>query len=165
VICPSGKISRPLRRKDRYSSADRRRLLEVKAEDAAPSRSCVLTFVNSSEGTNPAIRAYRFKTRETAMKIAKIVLAGTAVLAIIASGALAQQALTGTVTKVDRINRTVAIRQTQSGTIGANTGAAAEELFKAQDGMSLDTLHAGDQVTFSAAEAGGVKTITKIQPQ
>jgi Cu/Ag efflux protein CusF len=98
------------------------------------------------------------------MKIAKIILAGTAVLTIIGSAALAQQALTGTVTRVDRINRTVAIQQTQSGTIGANTGGAAEE-FKAQDGLSLDTLHAGDKVTFSASEAGGIKTITKFLTQ
>jgi Cu/Ag efflux protein CusF len=98
------------------------------------------------------------------MKIAKIILAGTAALTIISSAALAQQTLTGTVTKVDRINGSVAIRQTQSGTVGANTGGAAEE-FKAQDGLSLDTLHAGDTVSFSAAEKGGVKTITKLQKQ
>jgi Cu/Ag efflux protein CusF len=98
------------------------------------------------------------------MKIAKIILAGTAVLTLIGSAALAQQALTGTVTAIDRINRTVAIRQTQSGTVGANTGGAAEE-FKAQDGLSLDDLHAGDRVGFSASETGGVKTITKFQPQ
>jgi Cu/Ag efflux protein CusF len=98
------------------------------------------------------------------MKIAKIMLAGTAALTIIGSAALAQQAVTGTVTKVDRINRSVAIKQTQSGTVGANTGAAAEE-FKAQEGLSLDTLHAGDTVTFSSTETGGVKTITKLQKQ
>jgi len=98
------------------------------------------------------------------MKIAKIMLAGTAALTIIGSAALAQQALTGTVTKVDRINRSVAIKQTQSGTVGANTGGAAEE-FKTQEGLSLDTLHAGDTVTFSATETGGVKTITKLQKQ
>jgi Cu/Ag efflux protein CusF len=97
------------------------------------------------------------------MKIAKIMLAGTAAL-IISSAALAQQALTGTVTKVDRINRSVAIKQTQSGTVGANTGGAAEE-FKAQEGLSLDTLHAGDTVSFSATETAGVKTITKLQKQ
>jgi Cu/Ag efflux protein CusF len=108
--------------------------------------------------------AYRacFKYRETAMKIAKFILAGTA--AIVSSAALAQQALTGTVTEVDRINRTVAIHQTQSGTVGANTSGAAEE-FKAQDGLSLDTLHAGDKVTFSASETGGTKTITRFQAQ
>jgi Cu/Ag efflux protein CusF len=114
--------------------------------------------VCSSEGTNAAITAYRayFKNRETALKIAKIILAGTAVLTIISSAAFAQQALTGTVTKVHRINRTIAIQQTQSGTVGANTGGAAQE-FKAQDSLSLDTLHAGDKVTFSATETGGIK--------
>ena len=98
------------------------------------------------------------------MKIAKSILAAIGTLAIISSAASAQQALTGTVTKVDRIHRTVAIRQTQSGTIGANTGTAAEE-FKAQDGLSLDALHAGDKVTFSVSETGGIKTITQFQPQ
>jgi Cu/Ag efflux protein CusF len=58
----------------------------------------------------------------------------------------------------------VAIQQTQSGTIGANTGGAAEE-FKAQEGLSLDKLHAGDKVTFSATETSGIKTITKLQEQ
>jgi|SRR5450755_3569253 Cu/Ag efflux protein CusF len=105
-----------------------------------------------------------FKTRETAMKIARIILAGTAALTLVSSAALAQQTLSGTVTKVDRINGSIAIKQTQSGTVGANTGGAAEE-FKAQDGLSLDTLHAGDKVTFSASEAGGIKTITKFQAQ
>jgi Cu/Ag efflux protein CusF len=98
------------------------------------------------------------------MKIAKIILAGSAALTIISSAALAQQALTGTVTKIDRINRTIAIQQTQSGTIGANTGGASEE-FKAQNGLSLDALHAGDKVTFSTTETGGIKTITKLQKQ
>jgi hypothetical protein len=29
----------------------------------------------------------------------------------------------------------------------------------------LDTVHAGDRVTFSVAESGGVKTITKLDKQ
>ena len=95
------------------------------------------------------------------MKSAKVILAGAAVLTLIGSAALAQQALTGTVTAIDRINRSVAIRQTQNGTVGANTGSAAEE-FKVKDGLSLDDLHAGDRVSFSASETGGVKTITKF---
>jgi Cu/Ag efflux protein CusF len=117
-------------------------------------------------GTNLAAAAYppRFKKQETAMKIAKIILAGTGALILVASAASAQQMLTGTITKVDRINSSLAIRQTQSGTVGANSGGAAEE-FKTQDGLSLEKLHAGDRVTFSATEKGGVKTITKIQPQ
>jgi hypothetical protein len=31
--------------------------------------------------------------------------------------------------------------------------------------LSLDALHAGDKVTFSATETVGVKTITKLQNQ
>ncbi len=98
------------------------------------------------------------------MKISQVILAGTATLTLISSEAWAQQALTGTLTQIDRIHGTVAIKQTQSGTTGANTGAAAEE-FKAQDGLSLEALHAGDRVTFSVTETGGVKTITKLQRQ
>jgi Cu/Ag efflux protein CusF len=98
------------------------------------------------------------------MKIAKIVLAGVAVVIIATTAALAEQALTGTVAMLDRINGTIAIKQTQSGTVGANAGAAAEA-FKAQDGLSLEALHAGDRVSFSATEKDGIKTITKIQKQ
>jgi Cu/Ag efflux protein CusF len=116
-------------------------------------------------GTNLAAAAYRaYQTRETAMKIATIILAGAAALAIVGSAALAEQPLTGKITKLDRINSTVAIQQTQTGTVGANTGGAAEE-FKVQDASSLDKLHAGDTVTYSATETGGAKTITKLQKQ
>ena len=104
------------------------------------------------------------------MKTAKIVLATAAALTAFGSVALAQQTITGTgtVTRIDRISGTIAIQTstqpTQSGTVGANTGGTLEE-FKAQDGLSLDGLHAGDKVTFSTSEAGGVKTITKFQTQ
>jgi Copper binding periplasmic protein CusF len=97
------------------------------------------------------------------MKMASIALAGAAALIVISSAALAQQALTGMVTKIDRISGTVAIRQTQSGTVGANSGGNAEE-YKAQEGM-LNTLHAGDMVAFSATDTGGTKTITKLEKQ
>jgi Cu/Ag efflux protein CusF len=96
------------------------------------------------------------------MKIAKIMLAGTTVLTLVSSVALAEQPLTGRITKLDRISGTVAIQQTQSGTVGANAGGAAEE-FKVQDGVSLEPWHAGDRVSFSISETGGVKTITKLQ--
>jgi hypothetical protein len=102
--------------------------------------------------------------RETAMKIVKIVLAGTVVLTIAGSAALAQQALTGILTKIDRIHGIVAIQQTQSGTVGANISGAAEE-FKVQDGLALDDVHAGDRVSYSTTEAGGIKTVTKLGKQ
>ncbi|MBR2117816.1 MAG: copper-binding protein [Pseudomonadota bacterium] len=98
------------------------------------------------------------------MKIASIVLAGTMVLTIISSAALAQQALTGMVTKIDRIKGTIAIQQEQSGTVGTSAGGAVEE-FKAQDRSALDAVHAGDRVTYSITETGGMKTVTKLQKQ
>ena len=98
------------------------------------------------------------------MKTAKIILASAMALGICMPAAMAQQAIEGTVTKINRLNGTIAIQQTQSGTIGASAPAAAEE-FKVQDGSLLEPVHAGDQVTYTAAESGGVKTITKLQRQ
>jgi Cu/Ag efflux protein CusF len=95
------------------------------------------------------------------MKIAKILLA-TAIV-IISSGALAQQALTGSITKVDEANGKITIQQTQGGTVGT-TGGVAED-FKVQDGLLFNALQPGDKVVFTATEAGGVKTITKLEKQ
>jgi Cu/Ag efflux protein CusF len=96
------------------------------------------------------------------MKIAKILLA-TAIV-IVSSGALAQQALTGSITKVDEANGKITIQQTQSGTVGANTGGGAED-FKVQDGLLFNAFQVGDKVVFTATEIGGVKTITKLEKQ
>jgi Cu/Ag efflux protein CusF len=96
------------------------------------------------------------------MKLAKVILAGS-MLALISSVTLAQEALTGTVTTVDRISGTIAIQRTQSGTVGANTGGATEQ-FKVQADL-LTTLHAGDKVKFSVNEAGGTKTLLKLEKQ
>ena len=96
------------------------------------------------------------------MKIAKLILA-TAIV-VISSEALAQQALTGSVTKVDEANGKIAIQQTQSGTVGTSTGGGAED-FKVQDGLLFNAVQAGDKVVFTATEVGGVKTITKLEKQ
>lgn len=98
------------------------------------------------------------------MKIASILLAGTMVLTIISSAAFAQQSFTGMVTKIDRTKGTTAIQREESGTVGASTGGAVEE-FKAQDRSSLDAVHAGDKVTYSVTDTGGMKTVTKLQKQ
>ena len=98
------------------------------------------------------------------MTLAKSIIAGTAALIILGSTAFAQQLETGTVTRIDRVNGTVAIQQTPSGTVGAGSGGAAEE-YKVQSGMSLDAVHAGDRVSFSATGSGATKTITKLQRQ
>lgn len=98
------------------------------------------------------------------MNIAKITLVGAVALALGASGALAQQTLTGSITKVDELSGKITIQQTQSGTIGASTGSAAED-FKVQDALLFNAVQAGDKVIFTVTENGGVKTITKLQKQ
>ncbi len=96
------------------------------------------------------------------MKFAKIMMAGAAALITIHAAAFAQQMLTGTITKIDRISGTLTVQQTAGGTVGAGTGAAAEE-FKVQNGAMLDTVHAGDKVSFAVTGADGAKTITKLE--
>ena len=102
------------------------------------------------------------------MKIAKITLAGLAALIAMSSASFAQQNLTGTVTRIDRLDGTVSIQlqkpQNQGGTVGANTGAAEELKTKVQ-GNLLNTLHAGDRVKFSITDAGGSKTISNLERQ
>jgi hypothetical protein len=97
------------------------------------------------------------------MKLARMMLAG-AMLVAVPSVTLAQQSLTGTITTIDRINGIIVVRQAQSGTVGAGGGGATEQQFKAAAGL-LDTVHAGDRITFSVNESGGGKTITKIDRQ
>ena len=95
------------------------------------------------------------------MKRANIILAGAALM-LMSLPVFAQQDLTGMVTKIDRIRGTIAIQPEQSGTVGSSAAGAAQE-HKVQNRASLDAVHAGDRVTYSTAEAGGVSTITKLQ--
>jgi hypothetical protein len=116
-------------------------------------------------GTNQRVAVYRqrSKNREISMNLARLMLAG-AMLAAVPSISLAQQSLNGTITRIDRLNGTIAIRQAQSGTVGANGGGATEQQFKAPAAM-LDAVHAGDRIAFTVSETGGNKTITKIDKQ
>ena len=97
------------------------------------------------------------------MKLARLILTGS-LLMVIPSVASAQQSQNGMVTSINRISGTVGIQQTQNGTVGASSGGATEQQYKAPDG-ALEKLHAGDKVTFSASEIVGKKTITKIERQ
>ena len=92
---------------------------------------------------------------------ARIVLAGVAATSLFMSAASAEQSMSGMITKIDRLNGTVAIQQVQNGTVGANTGGATE--FKVQDMGALENVHAGDRVTYSIGD--DAKTISKIQKQ
>jgi len=91
------------------------------------------------------------------MTIAKSVCAAAA-LAFVGSAALAQDAKTGMITQIDRLNGTIAIQQPQDGTVGTSSGSGTVKQFKVQ-GVSLDALHAGDQVSFT--QSGD--TVTKIE--
>ena len=98
------------------------------------------------------------------MTMSRIMSAGVVALAIVSSAASAQQTRNGTITGINRLNGTISIGQTQTGTVGSGAGTASEE-FKVQSGVSLETLHAGDRVSFSASDTDGTKTITKIDRQ
>jgi Cu/Ag efflux protein CusF len=97
------------------------------------------------------------------MKAAKIALTSLAAASLVTSAALAQQSMSGLVTKIDRLNGTVAIQQTQTGTVGAAGGAVQE--YKVPKGQSLEELHAGDKVTFTTTDSGGSKAIDKLERQ
>src|SRR4051812_804645 len=98
------------------------------------------------------------------MKYAKAIFAGAALVLLTCSGAIAQQSMTGTISKVDEASGKIAIQQAQGGTVGASSGGAAEE-FKVQDGLVFNAVKPGDKVAFTATESGGVKTITKLEKQ
>jgi hypothetical protein len=91
-----------------------------------------------------------------------------AAIAFCGSVSAQQQDMAGTITGINRLTGTVAITPTQSGTVGSNAPSSApapSEEFKVKDGALLDAVHAGDRVTYTVAETGGVKTITKLDRQ
>ena len=98
------------------------------------------------------------------MKTAKAIFAGAALTLLACSGAVAQQSMTGTISKVDEASGKVAIQLAQGGTVGASSGAAPEE-FKVQDGLLFNAIKPGDKVRFTVTDTGGVKTITKLEKQ
>ena len=101
------------------------------------------------------------------MKTTRIMIA-VAAIALCGSALAQQQGSAGTITGINRLTGTVAITPTQSGTVGSNAPApepAPSEEFKVKDGALLDAVHAGDSVTYTVAETGGVKTITKLDRQ
>ncbi len=99
------------------------------------------------------------------MGTTKFVLAGAAALSLLATSAVADD-MTGTITRIDRLNGTISIQQTQKGTVGASTGSAgALQEYKAKDAAMLDAVHAGDRVTYSATQTNGTGTLTKMEKQ
>ena len=103
-----------------------------------------------------------------ATRTAKLLLAGTAAVILLGSAASAEdqkpQDQKGQVTKVNRLNNTIAVRPIQDGTVGANT-AGAEQEFRVKDGVSLEELHAGNRITYSVTDSGGAKTVTGFKKE
>jgi Cu/Ag efflux protein CusF len=129
------------------------------------SRSRVLIAVHRGVGTNPLMSGLSgyHSTVEILMKFARTILATAAIGAILGSGALAQQAVTGSVAQVDEAHGKITIQPTQSGTVGA--AANAGEDYAVQDGLMFNALQPGDKVVVTVTDVGGVKTITKIEKQ
>ncbi|MCK1495091.1 copper-binding protein [Bradyrhizobium sp. 180] len=99
------------------------------------------------------------------MGTTKFIFASVAVITVFASSAFADD-LTGMITRIDRLNGTISIQQTQKGTVGASSGSAgALQEYKAKDAAMLDAVHAGDRVTYTATETNGTGTLTKLQKQ
>ncbi|MCP3367936.1 copper-binding protein [Bradyrhizobium cajani] len=99
------------------------------------------------------------------MGTTKFILAGAAVITMLASSAFADD-MTGMVTRIDRLNGTISIQQTQKGTVGASSGSAgALQEYKAKDAAMLDAVHAGDRVSYAATDNNGTGTLTKLQKQ
>jgi len=99
------------------------------------------------------------------MGTARFILAGAAVITMLASSAFADD-MTGMVTRIDRLNNTISIQEMQKGTVGGSAaGAGALQEYKAKDAAMLDSVHAGDRVTDSATDTDGASTLTKLQKQ
>ncbi|MBR0994961.1 copper-binding protein [Bradyrhizobium japonicum] len=99
------------------------------------------------------------------MGTTRFIFAGVAVLSMLATSALADD-MTGLVMRVDRLNGTISIQQTQKGTVGGSAGGAgALQEYKTKDAAMLDAVHAGDRVNYSATETNGTGTLTKLQKQ
>jgi Cu/Ag efflux protein CusF len=96
------------------------------------------------------------------MGTARLLLASAAAIGMFASAAAAED-MNGMITKIDRLNSTISIQELQGGTVGANGGATGPvQEFKTKDAGMLESVHAGDRVSFST-DANGSKTITKLQ--
>ena len=101
---------------------------------------------------------------EVIMTLAKISLASAAAITIISWGALAQENQnTGRITQFNHINGKITLQHAPAGTVGAVGASSLVDEYKIQDGVASKDLHAGDEVDFTAAQIGGVLTITKIQ--
>ena len=99
------------------------------------------------------------------MGTAKFILATAAAITVLAPSAFADD-MTGMVTRIDRLNNPISIQQMQKGTVGGSAGGAgALQEYKAKDAAMLESVHAGDRVSYAATDTNGTGTLTKLQKQ
>lgn len=99
------------------------------------------------------------------MGTTRLICAGAAALSMLATSAFADD-MTGLVMRIDRLNGTISIQQTQKGTVGGSAGGAgALQEYKTKDAAMLEAVHAGDKVNYSATDNNGTGTLTKLQKQ
>ncbi|UPJ56758.1 copper-binding protein [Bradyrhizobium sp. 192] len=99
------------------------------------------------------------------MGTTRFICAGVAALSMLATSAFADD-MTGLVMRIDRLNGTISIQQTQKGTVGGSAGGAgALQEYKTKDAAMLEAVHAGDKVNYSATDNNGTGTLTKLQKQ
>jgi hypothetical protein len=94
------------------------------------------------------------------MRLRQIMMAGSMAIAVVAGPARADQTFSGLVTVVDRTTGEIVVKRDDGGTVGSGAAAVTEK-FKMRDGIP-ESLHAGEKVTISYTESGGVKTATKV---
>ncbi|MEK9282930.1 copper-binding protein [Bradyrhizobium sp. ISRA442] len=99
------------------------------------------------------------------MGTAKFIFAGAAAIGMLALPAFADD-MNGMITRIDRLNNTISIQQMQKGTVGGSAGGAGSlQEYKAKDAGMLESVHAGDRVTYTATATDGTGTLTKLQKQ
>jgi len=117
-----------------------------------------------NQSSDCQVVAHHHQNLEVIMTRAKISLASAAAITIISWGALAQENQNkGRITQLDHINGKITLQHAPAGTVGAVGASSLVDEYKIQDGVASKDLHAGDEVDFTAAQIGGVLTITKIQ--
>jgi len=100
--------------------------------------------------------------REVTMTIARIICAGAAAI-IIASAAWADEDQIGRVIKMDPANGKITLEHRPAGTVGAAGGNTLVDEYSLHNDVAFKGLQAGDPVSFTAAQIGGVWSVTRIQ--
>ena len=98
------------------------------------------------------------------MTITKIIWAGAAAM-IISSAVWADEEQIGRIIKMDPANGKITLEHRLVGTVGAAGGNTFVDEYRLQNDVAFSGLQVGDPVSFTAAQIGGVWSVTRIQKQ